>query len=1066
MNPAVGAPLHEALGPPEGEPPPAAKLTDQQRLAVLLQAAALLGYLERAGHSLADGWASVRVSAGGRLTGVESRRGRDDERPQRRAEQILLALFNAETTIAGRGEARRASRRLLDLWRQDVTAVPPDRLVAQILAVAPFLWQEAFGDARAALAAELPAGDSAGSVARLWVAGPGGFRRRLLALCDDLSALQSVLAGDEARRQWGTGDRDADPMVLLAARRWRRAVEAWSQALPPTADERLGLARALYALGRFAAAKQALHGLRREPARILRLGCQLRLGELTAAKRALGAWRDRPLDDDVRLDLAAVAVRLHASLGNPAGADEWLEAARGATTPRARLWARLLTGESAWDRGELDEVERAIEATAELAEDPELGWRRCHLRALLAMARGDGAGVVAGVGAALASRRGMRPFEAAGLWNDLAIGRSLCGDLAGAERALRHVTRLTDETEGDRRLTLALCNLAEVRLRRGKTQGVRDVLTRAARANLQAGNWRGWAQDRELETRLTLVRGRPGAALAVVEETLERLAERSLDWRRGPLQVLAARAHGWLGDAAAARAALAETTEVDRRELEPEERVPLLALAGDLDRALEENPPGPCRALWRSLVGADGEIDWSALDRLEPYRAARAVFDAELLAPGRVPEERRRMAAAQLRRVGAEGLADRLAATGTRPWRPLEDYLEAEGPIAERLRLLMRAVCPEARLTWRDAESEVEVVEGVGGRDSLEAPVAAGDLRISAPRIGGAERMVLALARRDLPPRSSGARRRPPRQRHGMIGESPAILEALDRLSKLAGRELPILIRGETGTGKELAARLVHGDSHRAGGPFLPVNCAALAENLLLSELFGHVKGAFTGADRDRAGIFEAARGGTVLLDEIGDLPLPAQGKLLRVLQEREVRRVGESVARPVDVRVVAATHHDLAAMVDAGDFRKDLFYRLNVGQVVLPPLCERGQDLPLLMEHFLAQEGEGLAPRLSSAARSMLMAHSWPGNVRELRNVLTVAVALSGGETIEPRHLDLPAARPAPRGSYHERVEDFRRELVAEAVAAAGGNRAEAARQLGLSRQALSYLTRQLDIG
>jgi DNA-binding NtrC family response regulator len=262
-------------------------------------------------------------------------------------------------------------------------------------------------------------------------------------------------------------------------------------------------------------------------------------------------------------------------------------------------------------------------------------------------------------------------------------------------------------------------------------------------------------------------------------------------------------------------------------------------------------------------------------------------------------------------------------------------------------------------------------------------------------------------------------------------------------------------------------ARRVHRLSPRREGPFVAVNCAALSESLLMSDLFGHVRGAFTGADRDRAGVFETAQGGTVFLDEIGDLPTVAQGMLLRVLQDGEVRRVGESLPRRVEVRVVAATHRELPAMVREGSFRQDLFYRLCGASVALPPLRDRGRDVLVIAGEILARRtragGDGRPPRLSAAARARLLAHSWPGNVRELENVLGAAAALAAGGAIEPEHLELPATAAAPATDYHREVEAFRRRLVEEALAAAGGNRAEAARRLGVSRQALSYLVRSL---
>ncbi len=298
-----------------------------------------------------------------------------------------------------------------------------------------------------------------------------------------------------------------------------------------------------------------------------------------------------------------------------------------------------------------------------------------------------------------------------------------------------------------------------------------------------------------------------------------------------------------------------------------------------------------------------------------------------------------------------------------------------------------------------------------------------------------------------------------------IVGESQSLRRSLERLERLAPSDLPVLIQGETGTGKELAARRLHRKSPRRRRPLAPINCAALAPGLLVSELFGHLRGAFTGADRDRPGIFEAAEGGTVLLDEIGDLPLDAQGKLLRLLQEGEVRRLGESLPRRIDVRVVAATHRDLEKMAQQGEFRLDLFYRLRVGRVELPPLRQRGEDVLLLAEAFLGNLDRP-APRLTAAARRRLLDYPWPGNVRELKNVLEVAAALCDNGRIGVELLDLPEQSRTVRHGYHERLRRFRKSMVAEALDASDGNQAAAARRLGLSRQALSYLVRRLEIG
>ena len=1050
---------HPALAPLAGAAPGEAPLTDRRRLATLLEGVALLGHLERRGWSLTRGWSGARVAPDGRLGNVDAGGGADPELPQRRAADLLLLLFRGAGSVAGRGAARRAARALLDRWRQNLEPVPPDALVGQLLAEAPFLWGAPYAAARAALAAELGG--------ELWVTGPRGFRRRLLRRCTKLSALRSLLAGGDAARWWsGGGSQARDPVALAAEGRWRPAAAAWAAAPPTSPEGRYEMARALHAVGRFDAAKRALRGLRRPAARALLLECRLPLGELAAAKRSLAGWARDPSAEEHLATLAAVASRLHASLGDPDAARPWIDRALASRDPRVRLEAAIVAGEAAWDRGDPAAVERWIEASAAARERPDLAWRWLHLRALQGMARRDGTAVARHVSAALGGRRRLRPSDAAGLWNDLAVGRAMAGDLAGAERALRHVVRLSDGSEGNRRTTLALCNLAEIRLRRGRLRGVRDVIEQSERANAAAGNWRGWAQDRELGVRYQLARGRSGSAAALAEETLKALAARRLGERRGPLRVLAGRAYGWLGEVAAAREALAETTREERAELEPEERPALWALAGDRERAHAENPEGSCRRFWRQVLGDEETVEWAALETLEPYRAARLVFDVERLAPGRTPREWLRRAAASLREAGAEALALRLGARDPGPWPVLESYLEpaARRAAAERLAALVAEVSPEARLAWRDAESEVELVSGAGGRQRLERPLDGGTLCLEASQLGARERVVFALACRDLPPlRAPGAG--PRRPRHGIVGRSPALKSAIDRLSRLAPRDLPVLVLGETGTGKELAARLVHAESRRSDRPFLPINCGALAGSLLLSELFGHVRGAFTGADRDRSGIFETARGGTVFLDEIGDLPLAAQAKLLRVLQEGEVRRVGESVARRIDVRIVAATHRDLAAMAARGEFRHDLLYRLKVGRVELPPLRERARDLFELADHFLAAEGPGDPPRLSAAARAALEAHTWPGNVRELENVLLVAVALAEGGRLEPEHLDLPRRPPARRCGYHQQVDALRHRLLAEALAATSGNRAAAARRLGLSRQALSYLIRRLGI-
>ncbi|HEX6199918.1 MAG TPA: sigma 54-interacting transcriptional regulator, partial [Thermoanaerobaculia bacterium] len=680
-------------------------------------------------------------------------------------------------------------------------------------------------------------------------------------------------------------------------------------------------------------------------------------------------------------------------------------------------------------------------------------------------------------------RRHLHRHQAAGLWSDLGVGRAGAGDLAGAERAFLHAQRLLAGCDGPRRTTLALHNLAEIRLRRGRPAGVEAILERSLEENRMAGNLRGQIHDLALWARHELVLGRPAAALGHCHDALELLDRKGSDWHRAELRLLEARAHGLLGDPDAARRAVQEVGPDTPGELEPEERPALFALAGLPDEAREAARGTALEALWLALL--DGEEPparlWQGLEELEPYRAARLVRDAELLRPGTAPATWRRRAVAALRRIGAAAPAERLELADRGPWRALSRYLE--GPargLPEARRLFEEAGYPDVRIERRPEDggpsgggAEV-LIGGAGGSEELSVPAPDGRLLLRAPLVDPAVRALFAVVARelagpavvelpvrDLPLDQGRGRRRP--ERDGLVGESPALLAAVERAGRLAAGDLPVLVLGESGTGKELVARLVHRRSPRAGKALVAVNCAALSENLLLSDLFGHVRGSFTGADRDRAGVFETAQGGTVFLDEIGDLPPVAQGMLLRVLQEGEVRRVGESLARTVDARVVAATHRDLAAMVRDGSFRQDLYFRLNVARVELPPLRERGRDVVLLAEHFLGNGNGDGGRRLSAEARSRLLAHPWPGNVRELENVLQVASALAGGGAVAPEHLELPEAAPAANGDYHARVEAYRRRLVEEALEESRGNQAEAARRLGLSRQAMSYLVKQL---
>jgi len=317
---------------------------------------------------------------------------------------------------------------------------------------------------------------------------------------------------------------------------------------------------------------------------------------------------------------------------------------------------------------------------------------------------------------------------------------------------------------------------------------------------------------------------------------------------------------------------------------------------------------------------------------------------------------------------------------------------------------------------------------------------------------------------------------------HGLVARSPAMLKVVHLVESLHRSVATVLITGESGTGKEVIARALHSNSLQCSGPFVAVSCGALPAELLESELFGHVKGAFTGAVRDRVGRFELARGGTLFLDEVGDIPLLLQVKLLRVLQERQFERVGESTTRPIETRIIAATNVDLLAAIKAGRFREDLYYRLRVVPIHLPPLRERPEDIGLIAQHLLAHIGgrAGRALRLSADTLRVLEAYGWPGNVRELENSLEYAVAFCTGQTIQIEHLPeeiqgsaggiapdaaassvADAAVESPGGA--ELLSE--RSRITRALEVHHWNRQRAAEALGLSRSTLWRRMRELGI-
>ncbi|MGQ9918865.1 MAG: sigma-54-dependent transcriptional regulator [Bryobacteraceae bacterium] len=291
-----------------------------------------------------------------------------------------------------------------------------------------------------------------------------------------------------------------------------------------------------------------------------------------------------------------------------------------------------------------------------------------------------------------------------------------------------------------------------------------------------------------------------------------------------------------------------------------------------------------------------------------------------------------------------------------------------------------------------------------------------------------------------------------------MIGSTPKMVEIYKTISRVAPTDALVLIEGETGTGKELIAHMIHANSQRASMPFLPVDCASLAPTLIESELFGAVRGAYTGADRDRIGVLEAANGGTVFLDEIGEIDLNFQLKLLRFLQEKEVRPLGSSRPKKVDVRVLAATNRDLRKMVEEGKFREDLWYRLDVVRITVPPLRERRGDIPLLAAAFLKRfNGRyGLEARITESGMRALCEYSWPGNVRQLQHMIERLVILAPGGRITEDAVEDAIRASSPKEEPGETLAEAEAEQIRKVLAATGGNKSRAARILGIERKTL----------
>jgi DNA-binding NtrC family response regulator len=666
------------------------------------------------------------------------------------------------------------------------------------------------------------------------------------------------------------------------------------------------------------------------------------------------------------------------------------------------------------------------------------------------------------------------PAEEAGLLLDLAATHYHAGDPARSEALLTQSLEAAAAAGREDLARIARGNRIELRINRCAWE-----IAAAEIAALEASARSDRDDSRLLvalhhRSRLALRRGLLAPAAADNARARELAARLSDRLEIGELWLEEGDRRLYEGDTPGAREAWERAAE------DPPDRCASDAAARDRLRELA--------ALSRDGPSEEARAELDALFARDAYRGAetvarwRCILGAESLS-----RDLRERAEIALRDGGGEALADRVFGDGTPAVRN-----EALRGLRHAISAAMSGGEPDGHRALGLLGIAGLAVRDAGGREvarlGTPAPDAEPEWR---ELVAGSARFELAL----WPPASAQAADsiamiletllfRPPAasapsdfaegwSKLGITTADPSMEEPYRRLGRFAPQPVTVLILGASGCGKEAVARAVHRLSPRTSGPFVAVNVPAIPAALLESELFGHARGSFTGADRDRRGLLEEAAGGTIFFDEIGDLPLPLQSKLLRALQEKEIRRVGENRARPIDARVVSATSRDLAERVESGQFREDLFYRLHVAVIRLPPLRERGRDAAVLarcfLERFAREYGRG-ALRLTPEAAAAIAAYPWPGNVRELQNAIAQAAALCDADgsvemALLPERVRGRNGRGEASGDYRSRVDSHRRELIAGALDRAGGNRSRAARELGLSRQALHYLIRELGV-
>ncbi len=1048
---------HVCLTPARGAPVESASITDRGRLALTLQAACLLAHLRIHGWRLSGSLEAASVEDG-RLCGLVAQPGVIEEPTHQQLREFLLRRFRCENDVPGRGQARRSARRLVRAWAHPLAPLSSDELLRQIFEAAPFLFNDDFAVARLAFLGQLNG--------RVSVVGPGRFQRQLhrqaLSEQEPENDLERLVCGPSFHDIWNGVSSEA-PMELLERGRWTSAVSAFRVHGATGAEEKRAFARSLIAIGKFEQALTVLDGDHSVLSGVLRVQALTRLHRWRAAKRWLVRAEKRVAKTSDLLKVADPALRTFANLGEPARIEFWRQRLAGVRAPADRNRADAILAASAFDTDEASLAKTFLERSRDLADDPVHGWWWHYADGLRALSEHDARAAETAFRTALGDfRRQITPLRACLLWTNLLSAFEAQDDLERSEWAARTAYRLGIGFEGPLPMSVLLYNLVETLLKRGDATGARELLDFTHAKDREAGNVRALAHNAELAARYHMTQGRPDRAARVVDE---RLLENEDGWRRNVLLAWSARAHGLKGRTERARRKLASGGLSGLSVLDPEELPAVWVFAGDRAAAIQA-ASDTGSALWQAALGEGiaSDTHWRELDRLDLFRSARLVRDLERAVPGFVPRAHRVQAIRRLRQLGLARMAADLEESSGGAWEAVSEFLDPEtgGDVA---RLFAEAGYEDARLEWDGPDASV-VVNGAGGEEREEFALPNGRLILDAIKIDGPLRVLLRLVGERFRRKMVAQRRPAPNRRGGIVGESETLQAALDLVARFARQEIPILILGETGTGKELVANWAHQISARGTGPFMPVNCAALPESLLLSELFGHVQGAFTGATRDRVGHFEAASGGTVFLDEIGDLPLDAQGRFLRLLQESEIMRLGESRVRKVDTRVIAATHRDLNAMIDDGVFRQDLFYRLNIGRVALPPLRDRGNDLTLLVNHFLARWSTAEQTfSLNDDARRLLRRYHWPGNVRELENVLRRGAALTENGIIAAEHLEFTQPLAEERTDFQSAVDSYRRRLLVDALERSGGNQAEAARYLGLTRQALSYWIKKLGL-